>query len=32
MKHGFWDSQQPILVNFFTPIFNKALVAAQEVA
>jgi hypothetical protein len=32
MKHGFWASQQPILVKFFTPIFNKALVAAQEVA
>jgi hypothetical protein len=32
MKHGYWASQQPVLVRLFTPIFNKALVAAQEVA
>jgi hypothetical protein len=29
MKHGYWASQQPMLVKFFTPIFNKALVAAR---
>jgi hypothetical protein len=32
MKYGYWASQQPVLVRLFTPIFNKALVAAQEVA